>query len=481
MDYSRRFARQVRLGFGLIALLAALVGIMALLTLNSMLNTRNYLISERTEPMLLTQQLVIALEKNIAASRGYIISPDAESLNEIRQTHEEFQRVFAQLQRTDEEARVVDHRLTELGRAEGFHQELLSEGFRLRRAKRPLSEVLAYWAETVMPNYRVLTQQLTALLRVHQDEYRAATEEVASAASRSIFAMVLVVGIAILVILLLIPLVNRMLRENSRIADELRRTHDQLRETNEQLEERIEERTVALSAANKELEAFSYSVSHDLRAPLRGIDGFSQALLEDYGERLDAEARDYLQRIRAGVQRMGRLIDDLLALSRLTRRELNVNTVRLSDVARRILEDLKAAEPERNVQTLIRDVSPVVGDEGLLAAAMENLLMNSWKFTSKRADARIEFGQLEQPTMGEAVFFVKDNGAGFDMAYADKLFGAFQRLHGAAEFSGTGVGLATVRRILHRHGGRIWAEGEVGKGATFYFTVGNPAAGLKAA
>ena len=231
----------------------------------------------------------------------------------------------------------------------------------------------------------------------------------------------------------------------------------------------LELQNAQLEGANKELEAFSYSVSHDLRAPLRSIDGFSQALLEDYAERLDGDGRGHLQRVCAATQRMGQLIDDMLNLSRVTRVEMRRERVDLSTMARAVAADLRQAQPDRSVELAVADGLAVEADARLMRVVLENLLGNAWKFTSKRADARVELGS--SGSNGSTVFFVRDNGAGFDMAYAGKLFGAFQRLHGMTEFAGTGVGLATVQRIVRRHGGRVWAEGEVGRGATVYFTA----------
>jgi len=224
-----------------------------------------------------------------------------------------------------------------------------------------------------------------------------------------------------------------------------------------------------LEAANKELEAFSYSVSHDLRAPLRGIDGFSQALLEDYHDRLDDTGRDFLQRVRAGSQRMATLIDDLLSLSRVTRSELQMAEVNLSALAAATAAELQKSDPTRAVTFAIAPDLVVRADPGLMRIVLQNLLGNAWKFTAKRSPAHVEFG-VTANDHGRA-YFVRDDGAGFDMAYAAKLFGAFQRLHAAAEFPGTGIGLATVQRIIHRHGGQIWAEGAPERGATFYFTL----------
>ncbi|WP_437123444.1 sensor histidine kinase [Tistlia consotensis] len=220
---------------------------------------------------------------------------------------------------------------------------------------------------------------------------------------------------------------------------------------------------------NRELEAFSYSVSHDLRAPLRAIDGFSQALLEDCGEQLDEEGRGHLNRVRQAAQRMGLLIDDLLRLSRVARAELAPEAVDLGALALEVVEGLRSASPERAVEVEIARDLTARGDPRLLRIALENLIGNAWKFTAGRTPARIELGRCEQD--GKPAFFVRDNGVGFDMTYAGQLFRAFQRLHDARSFPGTGIGLATVQRIVHKHGGAVWAEAATNEGATFYFTL----------
>ena len=222
-------------------------------------------------------------------------------------------------------------------------------------------------------------------------------------------------------------------------------------------------------AANRELEAFSYSVAHDLRAPLRGINGFSQALLEDHVAALDDEGKDYLRRVRDSADEMGRLIDGLLSLARLSRIDVRTSRIDLSELARAAVARAREFEPDRSVEATIEDGLTDRGDGTLLGVVIANLVTNAWKFTRNQPRARVEFGSSQRD--GRTVYFVRDNGAGFDMAYAAKLFGVFQRLHKQSEFEGTGVGLATVQRIVRRHGGRVWAEGKVGDGACFYFTL----------
>ena len=241
--------------------------------------------------------------------------------------------------------------------------------------------------------------------------------------------------------------------------DAVKRTEEGLRRANAET-----------AAANRELEAFSYSVAHDLRTPLRSIDGFSQALLEDNAPQLDDRGKAHLARVRAAAQRMARLIDDLLSLARIGRAELHREDIDLTSVARAIGDRLREAYPSREVELCVQDGLTLEGDAVLLGVVMENLLGNAWKFTSRGATARIEVGEASMD--GQAAYFVRDDGAGFDMAHASRLFVAFQRMHTAEEFPGTGIGLATVQRIIRRHGGELWAESRVGKGATFFFTVG---------
>ena len=227
------------------------------------------------------------------------------------------------------------------------------------------------------------------------------------------------------------------------------------------------QRNIEIESINKELQAFSYSVSHDLRAPLRAIDGFSLALLEDCQDKLDASGVSYLQRVRAATQRMGELIDDILMLSRVSRAEIRKTGVDLHTLSQSIVTELRDAEPHRKVEIEIESGLSAQGDPALLRVMLENLWSNAWKFTAKCEQARIEVGHAQETD----AYFVRDNGVGYDPTYAGKLFGAFQRLHDASEFPGTGIGLATVARIVHRHGGRVWGESQINQGATFFFTL----------
>jgi two-component system sensor histidine kinase/response regulator len=256
---------------------------------------------------------------------------------------------------------------------------------------------------------------------------------------------------------------NELLRRQAKLLAASEQAARELAETRAELVRDLEHK-------NRELESFSYAVSHDLRAPLRRIESFSRAVLESQGNRLDEAGQRFLSRVREASQHMSQLIDDVLHLSRVTRADLRDQEVDLSSIASLILTRLQESEPERKMDAKVRPGVLVTGDSQLLKIAMENLLANAWKFTAKEPESRIEFGMMQAG--GEATYFVRDNGAGFDMTYTDRLFGPFQRLHPQGEFPGNGIGLATVQRIIHRHGGRVWAEGLVGQGATFYFTMG---------
>jgi light-regulated signal transduction histidine kinase (bacteriophytochrome) len=260
-----------------------------------------------------------------------------------------------------------------------------------------------------------------------------------------------------------------LFRKNQEVQEQAQRIEG----INRQLEGQLQEVTRLnreFETVNTELESFNYSVSHDLRAPLRSVNGFCQVLMEDYADSLDEQGKEYLQRMSRSCQRMGELIDDLLQLSRTSRTPVHRKQLDLSSMARSIAEDLQQSEPERQVEVSIQEGLTANADEHLMTVALKNLFDNAWKFTKYRQPAKIEVGSFLQDEQ-QPVYFVRDNGAGFDMDYVHKLFGAFQRLHSEKEFEGTGVGLATVHRIITRHGGQIWAEGAVEQGATFYFTL----------
>ena len=273
-----------------------------------------------------------------------------------------------------------------------------------------------------------------------------------------------------LLTLALVGMLIRQVHALQKRSRELGVAREEILRLNGELEERVRQRTAQLEAANRELEAFSYSVSHDLRTPLKSIDGFSHLLERAVADKAGEKGRHYLHRIRAGVRQMGELIDGLLSLAQLSREKMQGSKVDLAAIARSVAQECQERDPHRQARILIQDTMPAIGDPRLLSVILQNLLGNAWKFTSRRDEACIEVGS--QPGAAhETVFFVRDNGAGFDMAYAKKLFGTFERLHAPSDFAGTGLGLATVKRIIERHGGRVWAEGRENEGAVFYFTL----------
>ncbi len=323
----------------------------------------------------------------------------------------------------------------------------------------------AVFASAINYSYRGAAQ--LEIIKSFDDVYRQRIKFIWKAGT--VYALVTLLLIVLTCVLLKYRQKSRALQKEAE-----RRQHAEtaLQHERNQLEETVTARTAQLAAINRELEAFSYSVSHDLRAPLRAIDGFSLALLEDYADRLDEIGHDYLRRVRSGAQKMGLLIDDLLQLSRVTRSELHLQEIDLSQLASTIIAELRQSEAERTVTITIAPQLQAYGDPTLLQVLLANLLGNAWKFTRRQPKANIEFGLLpDHDEQTEQTFFICDNGVGFDMKYIHKLFIAFQRLHGFEQFEGTGIGLATVQRIINKHSGRIWVEAAPDNGATFYFTL----------
>jgi signal transduction histidine kinase len=416
-----------------------------------------------------TQKLILDMETGV---RGFLIHKDAIFLTPYLKSKEE---IGAHLDALD---RLVAHDLRNVRRVAEVRillkgwMDIIEVRFKgsaaLSAESRPR---LAREAKLRMDRIRVNFDRIIRDSEAIRNERRSSVETAARRSLRFGIALAIVLGgIVAFVTFGQVQLISNTFLKNLRA---LREAKTELEKSHELLEEKVQERTLALTAANRELEAFCYSVSHDLRSPLRGIDGFAQAIVEDYEPVLDPQGRKYLEFIRSGVQRMGRLIDDLLALSRLTRVEMRVASVDMSALAEEIVQRFREESPKRSVEVRIEKGLVVTADPGLISIALENLLSNAWKFTSKSDNPLIEFGSMMDEA-GEKLYFIRDNGAGFDMAFSEKLFGAFQRLHANSEFEGTGIGLATVRRIIHRHGGHIHAQGEVRKGAAFFFTLPGP-------
>lgn len=435
------------------------------------------------EVLLHTKTVDSEVSKSTAAVRAYIVTGDPKYKDRYKTSSDAVESELSVLQHLTVDNASQERRLAYTRQRVLVRLSALQTGMAMRDATgemlspEPLMNVLADSPDHG-PTVSYCLQQM------ENEENRLLADRTAeSSKARSVVVWTFVAASLLAVLLLgaTAELAIRAVRDRQSLVHseaEIRVLNEQLRLTNTSLEERVEQRTRELANTNQELEAFSYSVSHDLRAPLRTIDGFSLALSEDYADKLDEAGRDYITRVRGGVQRMGTLIDSLLQLSRVTRSDLQSERVDLSQVATLVFGELEALEPTRSVEFVAQPGVLVVGDSRLLRITLENLIGNAWKFTSKTPGALIQFGS--QPGTGEyhgtTVYFVRDNGAGFDMQYVDRLFTAFQRLHGDREFKGSGIGLATVSRIIRRHHGSIWAEGQIGRGATFYFTLGDPGA-----
>ena len=357
-------------------------------------------------------------------------------------------------------------RIGELGRLKREEMAIVIADFRTRGREAAFARVSEDIGKNDMDQIRQAGQRIVAMEKSAYNRNRA---EWARAENSTRWISLIAAAVLFLLTLLGTMLLGLEIRYERRLTASLEVSEKKFRELAASLEEQVEARTRELQQLNRELTAFSYSVSHDLRAPLRSIDGFSQIVLEDYSDRLDDNGRSLLERIRRAAQRMGSLIQSLLDLARLTRKELDRQPVSISDLAASSVQSLAASSPERNVEVTIAPGLRAEGDPHLLRVVVDNLLANAWKFTSKVEAARIEVGQVDID--GKPAFFVRDNGSGFDPEQAARLFTPFQRLHSESEFEGTGIGLATVQRVVSRHGGRVWAESRPGEGAAFFFAL----------
>ena len=417
-----------------------------------------------------------------SSARGYLLTTLPEFTARYLESTREVYSGTDRLQQLTVDNRVQQDRISVLRKRISVKLGALDAAMAMRRASpsSPLSLIALHPALSDSPDGGISVRYAITQIEAEEDRLLRQRESDASAARRNTalsFAGAILLDIALLVIASQ-QLVNAS-RDREQLAARaaeisglnarLSILNTELSSLNTELEQRVEQRTRELEVSNLELQAFSYSVSHDLRAPLRTIDGFSLALAEDFADVLNEEGKDYIQRVRGGVQRMGMLIDALLQLSRVTRSDLQREQVKLSQLAELVFQELMTNEAGREVQFVAQPEVVADADPRLMRVAFENLIGNALKFTSKVEGARIEFGQTLQD--GETVYFIRDNGAGFDMQYVDRLFTAFQRLHGDRDFKGSGIGLATVSRIIRRHHGRIWAEGAVGEGATFSFTL----------
>lgn len=423
-----------------------------------------------------TEELVAQIRTAESAARGYVLTGDPSFAQQYQDSSRGLDDRVTRIATLTSDNQSQQERITELKHRIAAKMAALQAGIAVRRGH-PAGMIDPALLGPIVHDTPGRAASVQASINdIEQEEQRLLAQRTADAVTARHWVWVTFTAAFTLDLVLLVVTFRFLLQVISdrerleRSGHDIRALNDELHTLNQQLEVRVEQRTRELALANQELEAFSYSVSHDLRAPLRTIDGFSLALQEDFSEQLTDEGRDYINRVRGGVQRMGSLIDALLQLSRVTRSDLQRDNVDLSQLATLVFNELTVADKNRHIEFSVPPGVIARADARLMRVAFENLLGNAIKFTSKTTEARIEFGSIME---GErTVYFVKDNGAGFDMTYVDRLFTAFQRLHGDRDFKGSGIGLATVSRIIRRHDGEIWATSELGHGATFFFTLG---------
>jgi signal transduction histidine kinase len=461
----------------------ALIGAVALVLFNTWLAARSlhtlidaqFWQSHTLEVLSQTESVVAQVRTAESAARGYILTGSPSFEQQYNVANQVVQSNIGNVQRLTGDNVSQQLRIGELRSRIAAKMSALDAGMAVRRGHPDgaLDPSLLGPVINDTPN-RMDSVQVT-IRDIEAEEHRLLADRIhdTDSARRAVWITFTVAfALDFLLFIAAFEQLIRAERNRERIAAnaaQISLLNTQLTGLNTELEKRVDERTHELAVSNQELEAFSYSVSHDLRAPLRTIDGFSLALQEDFADKLNDEGRDYIARVRNGVQRMGTLIDSLLQLSRVTRSEIQDEPVDLSQLATLVFNEIQAADPGRAVTWKAQPGLVVEADARLLRIAFENLIGNAWKFTARTPNPTIEFGSSLRE--GQTVYFIRDNGAGFDMQYVDRLFTAFQRLHGEREFKGSGIGLATVSRIIRRHRGSIWAEGEPGRGAAFFFTL----------
>ena len=410
-----------------------------------------------------------ALKDAETGQRGYLITAERSYLKPYRDGVREWSKDLAELQKFAAEDPQIAPDVDAAARASAAKIDELSGTLNVHDSGRrdaAIANVKSGSGQIYMNRVR---DAISHLIQIEEAEVAANDAAVEKSVATTRFRILVAVAALFLLTLAGTLLLSLEIRNERRLATNLERSEKQARELAETLEVQVAERTQHLQEVNDALQSFSYSVSHDLRAPLRSIDGFSLILLEDYSDRLDEAGRDMLNRIRAATSRMGKLIQSLLDLARVTGKEMKREPVSITELAESIMEGLRAAAPERKVETRIEPGMEANADPNLMRIVMENLLSNAWKFTSRKDAARIEVGRTEVD--GKPAFFVRDNGSGFNPQLSSKLFRPLQRLHSESEFEGSGIGLATVQRIIQRHEGRIWAESRPGEGSTFFFTM----------
>jgi len=458
-----RYSRIVAIGF-----LAEIVILLAVGVISYRNTTRLIaqwdLVRHARQVTLSAQELLGFLVDAETGARGFMITGADDFLEPYNSALLQIDSQIKKLRELTADSPRQQSRLDSLEPLIAERLELYRERIQLRKAKgfeAAQHVVLLRTGKELMDTMRSIVEQMK-----QEENDLLEPRETAARAGATAATVTLLAGTSVSVVFLLVifGFLSREMSQRFRAEMEVRNARDHL-------EQRVVERTAQLEAANKELEAFTYSVSHDLRSPLRHVDGFSKILLEEFQPQLAPEAQRYLERIRNGTQQMGHLVDDLLNLARVGRRELTLQVSGLNSIVEEVLTDLKPETAERQIEWKVGKLPFVECDPALMKQVFANLLSNAVKFTRTRERALIEVGGMKQN--GAPAVFVRDNGVGFNMKYADKLFGVFQRLHRAEDFEGTGVGLATVQRIIHKHSGHVWAEGELDKGATFYFSLGN--------